>query len=233
MLRGIIVVALALLQHATFLDSYRVTSNSKFQSISQNSAIKKHVPTLVLIAGGTGTGKSTLGMVLAVSNRFHKCVSTDTIREVCRVYDDSPVVQRSSYDGSESARENWLASSHSLRKPIESVLRHAMSRKNSMVLEGVAVYPCKDYTDFWERSDGVALGVLLKISDPNRHYNILRDRGHDQQINNFSRIRAIQDEMIALANDAGWMQVEQTEIKQMADFISKTLEERAVKAIEL
>ena len=38
-------------------------------------------PQLVLIAGCTGTGKSTFGMSVALNQNILKCISTDTIRE--------------------------------------------------------------------------------------------------------------------------------------------------------
>ena len=42
-------------------------------------------PRLTIIAGATGTGKSTLAHMVAHELDFSRCVSTDTIREVLRL----------------------------------------------------------------------------------------------------------------------------------------------------
>ncbi|MEC9118545.1 MAG: zeta toxin family protein [Candidatus Thermoplasmatota archaeon] len=56
-------------------------------------------PRLTIIAGATGTGKSTLAHMVAHELDFSRCVSTDTIREVLRCnlsVSEFPALHRSS-----------------------------------------------------------------------------------------------------------------------------------------
>ena len=66
-------------------------------------------PQLILISGVPGTGKSTFGMSVALSQSILKCVSTDVIREVTRnaVADKPPELMRSSYEGDGDPVADW------------------------------------------------------------------------------------------------------------------------------
>ena len=66
-------------------------------------------PLLILISGCTGTGKSTFGMEVAISLGILKCISTDTIRQVMRPFNEfNPALHRSSYAGNGDPIVNWL-----------------------------------------------------------------------------------------------------------------------------
>jgi hypothetical protein len=68
-------------------------------------------PQLILIGGCTGTGKSTFGMSVALSQSILKCVSTDVIREISRnTVDVKPdALMRSSYQGNGEPVADWRA----------------------------------------------------------------------------------------------------------------------------
>ena len=51
--------------------------------------IANRPPRLLIIAGATGTGKSTVAMKLGAKSNFARLLSTDAIREVLRSADDN------------------------------------------------------------------------------------------------------------------------------------------------
>jgi 2-phosphoglycerate kinase len=196
------------------------------ESFKQHRAIKRKMnfsalhPRLLIIAGATGSGKSTLGMAVAVAQRYTKCVSTDTIREVARVYDSSPSMKRASYDGNGDAVAEWRETVVKLHDAVVSVVDHTIDKKKCMTLEGVSLIPNNEIINRWQIKGGIALGVLLTIPDSKQHLEILRRRGYEYQIKNFDRIRRIQDEMIKEALTHHWTIMEQTDIFQMVGSIS-------------
>lgn len=174
-------------------------------------------PRLVLISGSTGTGKSTLGMKIALSEGIMKCVSTDTIRQVVRSFDQSDAVHRSSYGGNEDPVEQWKETSNVLQSAILSVIDDAIKRNNSLVLEGVHLQPTSDILTRWRQAGGEAIGVLLVVPNETVHRELIDIRGKLSkkpaiaQIEAFHRIRTIQNEMMNLANQShDWLIFEQT-----------------------
>mmetsp|Transcript_10949 Transcript_10949/g.16921 ORF Transcript_10949/g.16921 Transcript_10949/m.16921 type:complete len:264 (-) Transcript_10949:73-864(-) len=178
---------------------------------------------LILISGAPGTGKSTFGMTIALDQGILKCVSTDTVRAVMRSFvakEVSPALHRSSYaeafDGDDPVR-SWKETCSVLQASVDSLVDDAIDRKVSLVVEGVNIIPSTDCIKRWEESGGVALGVLLQVSDAKAHKKLLRRRGfttgnleaENKKIDSYDRIRLIQDEMMKLAHDSNWMRIEQ------------------------
>ena len=168
-------------------------------------------PQLILIAGCTGTGKSTFGMQVALSQSILRCVSTDTIREVTRTntLEPQPALMRSSYEGDGDPVEDWNDSCQVLSAGIDATVRDAMKRGTSLVLEGVHIQPSNNLIDAWRAQGGTALGVLLMIKDAEAHRSLIFRRGEvtkkgeEKKIKAFARIRKIQDAMFkaAVVND--------------------------------
>ena len=182
-------------------------------------------PKLILISGGPGTGKSTFGMSLALEQGILKCISTDTIRAVMRSYvpeSISPPLHRSSYgcaseDGTDDPVKSWIETCKVLESSIEGLVVDAIRRGVSLVLEGVSIRPSKKYIDMFNEAGGTACGVLLVVSDNDRHKSLLNKRGfitgninaEEHKLESFDRIRLIQDEMIRSAKESGWVLIEQ------------------------
>ena len=181
-------------------------------------------PQLIVIAGCTGTGKSTFGMSVALSQSILKCVSTDTIREVTRTINlnspdpsKPPALFRSSYEGDGDPVADWRDSCNVLSPGIDALVRDAMKRGTSLVLEGVHIQPDRESAllEDWRKQGGTALGVLLMIKDAEAHRSLIFKRGEvtrkgeEKKINAFARIRKIQEAMFksAVAND--WLLIEQ------------------------
>lgn len=196
-------------------------------------------PKLILISGSPGTGKSTFGMSVALDQGVLKCISTDTVRAVMRSFVGehiSPALHRSSYaavsEGDDPVR-SWRETCTVLNCSVEGLVDDAIARGVSLVVEGVHVVPSAKYIQRWEESGGVALGCLLTIQDDDAHKKQLRRRGfvtgkgtpEETKIGSFDRIRAIQDEMIRLATDADWLQIEQRLGEDPLDLVSSRLDD--------
>lgn len=191
-------------------------------------------PHLILIAGCPGTGKSTFAMSVALEQGILKCVSTDTVRATMRSFiskEISPALHRSSYapafEGDCPVR-SWKETSSVLSQSVEALVVDAMRRGTSLVLEGVHVVPNNDLIRTWEDSTGgTAMGVLLRIKNEDKHKKQLRERGlitgatdeEEKKIAAFDRIRAIQEELMNLAKEHDWLQIEQRTAPDPLDLV--------------
>lgn len=211
----IVMVLLLLIAEAAPLSDGR--SSPLYPSPFANSS--PQVPRLLLVAGCTGAGKSTLAMSIALQQGFMRCVSTDTIRLVLRsVLTDPalhPALHRSSYSGQGPPVEQWLQCASSLQPSIEAVVADSLQRKTSLVLEGVHVQPNNDLLQAWRARGGQGLGCLLTIRDEDLHRNLILQRGKmmtkaaEEQVRSFRRIRAIQEAMVQTARAHNWLVMEQ------------------------
>lgn len=182
-------------------------------------------PKLILISGGPGTGKSTFGMSIALEQGILKCISTDTVRAVMRSYvpeSISPPLHRSSYasstdDGTDDPVKSWIETCKVLDSSVDGLVVDAIRRGVSLVLEGVSIRPSRKYIDMFVAAGGTACGVLLVVSNEDQHKHLLLKRGfmtgnteaEERKLESFDRVRLIQDEMISLASEAGWVLIEQ------------------------
>lgn len=194
-------------------------------------------PKLVLIGGCPGTGKSTFGMSVALDQGILKCISTDTVRAVMRSFvaeKVSPALHRSSYaeafDGDDPVR-SWHETCNVLSASVESLIDDALDRGTSIVVEGVHVVPSRHFIDKWTAGGGVAIGCILQIRDEEKHKAQLRRRGfitgvaeaEEKKIQSFDRIRLIQEEMMLLAKESGWVQIEQRTAPDPLELLAQEL----------
>eukprot|EP00586_Coscinodiscus_wailesii_P012551 CAMPEP_0172510834 /NCGR_PEP_ID=MMETSP1066-20121228/231783_1 /TAXON_ID=671091 /ORGANISM="Coscinodiscus wailesii, Strain CCMP2513" /LENGTH=279 /DNA_ID=CAMNT_0013289983 /DNA_START=64 /DNA_END=903 /DNA_ORIENTATION=+ len=216
-----------------------------FGGVSSRFFLKQGVttdkPKLILIGGCPGTGKSTFGMAVALDQGILKCISTDTVRAVMRSFVDekvSPALHRSSYaasfEGDDPVR-SWKETCSVLSASVEELVDDAIKRGQSIVVEGVHVVPDKTLIDKWEEAGGVAIGCILQIKSEDKHKLQLRRRGvmtgameaEETKIMSFDRIRAIQDEMMRLAKESRWLQIEQRTAPDPLDLVAEQLMEDA------
>lgn len=154
-------------------------------------------------------------MNVALAEGIVKCISTDTIREVMRKFDANPALHRSSYVGSTDPVQDWIEASKAVDVGVNAMVFDLLNRGQSVVLEGVHIRPGRELIDAWEAAGGSATGVVLRISDGEAHRKLISRRGDmlgkgaDQQLLFYERIRAIQDGMISLAEQADWKIIEQ------------------------
>jgi 2-phosphoglycerate kinase len=177
-------------------------------------------------------------MTVALDQGILKCISTDTVRAVMRSFvseDVSPALHRSAYaqafEGDDPVR-SWKETCKVLVHSVEGLVEDAIARGQSLVVEGVHVVPSTDLIARWKESGGVAIGCVLQISDADEHkahllrHGIITDNAKNEQhynIDSFERVRAIQMEMINLAKDASWIQIEQRTAPDPLDIIASSL----------
>jgi 2-phosphoglycerate kinase len=194
-------------------------------------------PSLILISGSPGTGKSTFAMSIALDQGILRCISTDTIRATMRSFvskDISPALHRSSFSQAfegDCPVRSWKETCSVLSPSVEGLIEDAMTRGTSIVVEGVHVVPNNDLIQKWQEAGGVAVGVLLQIQNEEKHKWQLRKRGlvtgvtdaEEKKIASFDRIRSIQEEMMRLAKANKWIQIEQRTQPDPLDLVDSAL----------
>jgi 2-phosphoglycerate kinase len=181
-------------------------------------------------------------MSVALDQRILKCISTDTIRATMRSFvskDISPALHRSSYaeafEGDCPVR-SWKETCSVLAPSVEGLIQDAMKRGTSIVVEGVHVVPNNDLIKRWEDAGGVACGVLLQIRNEDKHKRQLQRRGvmtgvmeaEEKKIASFDRIRSIQAEMMRLAAENNWVQIEQRTQPDPLDLVGHILSSESI-----
>lgn len=194
-------------------------------------------PTLVLLSGCTGAGKSTLGVALACAAGISRIVSTDSVRSILRAAvpeDSCPALHRSSYSGDRDPLQQWRECCDPLQPSLVALLDDTVARGTSLVVEGVHVVPSAQLLDHWRRRGGRALGCLLTVPDEAVHRQLLSDRwlatnsvSSRQQLQHVDRIRAIQTEMQRLAQAAQWLQLAQQPQVPVAALVDDVLAQLA------
>ena len=178
-------------------------------------------PRLLVVAGSSGVGKSTISARAASSLGFSKVASTDTIREALRTQFDAeqePALHRSSFEpAGGGVVEDWHDTVEVLSDAVQAVVDRAASKRSDLLLEGVHIIPSSTVLDSWKESGGVATGVLLHVGDEETHRRFIRmrerhnERGMGHYLDNLGRIRVIQDEMLGNAQESGWLVLDASE----------------------
>ena len=177
--------------------------------------IANRPPRLLIIAGATGTGKSTVAMKIGAKSNFARLISTDAIREIMRSTDNNhanPALHRSSFSIGESndAIIDWVDTCKAVEKGIEATINRAMREGIDLLLEGVHIIPSDRLIRSWIDAGGIALGVIMMVSDEEKHKSMIKSRDahsfrrHDRYIANFDRIRRIQDGLVERSKIASW-----------------------------
>ena len=192
-------------------------------------ATATRTPRLLVIAGSSGTGKSSTARRILLERDFTRCVSTDAIREVLRTTDAErtrPALHRSSFSlgGTGDAVLDWLETCDELEQGVRATVERARREGIDLLLEGVHVVPMDRLLDAWRQDGGVAVGVVLRVDDEARHETMLREREKaswrraDRYIASLDRIRTIQDGLVDRAKVAGWPIIDvdrQDEVKRI------------------
>ena len=197
--------------------------------------IAKRPPRLLIIAGATGTGKSTVAMKIGAKSNFARLISTDAIREIMRSIDDTQMdsaLHRSSFSIGESndAIIDWVDTCKAVEKGIEATINRAMREGIDLLLEGVHIIPSDRLIRSWIDSGGIALGVIMMVSDEEKHKSMIKSRDahsfrrHDRYIANFDRIRRIQDGLIERSKIASWPVIDISRVASDQDKIEHYLD---------
>lgn len=172
-------------------------------------------PRLLLIAGASGAGKTTLAKAVALGLDFDRTASSDMIREVLRsttTPGDSPALHRSTYSTGETgdAVTDWLDACAAVEDGVEAVVSRARREGIDLVVEGAHVIPSNRLLNEWRSQGGVAIGVALVIDIEAVHQDRIVEResnshrGSARYLAAFGRIREIQSGLIIRAKGSGW-----------------------------
>lgn len=186
--------------------------------MTEESTVERS-PRLAIIAGATGTGKSTLAHMIAHELGFSRCVSTDTIREVMRTsasLADSPALHRSSYSTGETGDpvNDWLDSAEAVEKGIDAVIDRARTQGVDLVIEGVHIIPKSSWLRDWREAGGRAIGIVATADAENQHREFIMKReagtyrGSERYMLAFDRIRIVQRAIMERARVADWVRID-------------------------
>ena len=165
---------------------------------------QSRLPRLMIIAGATGVGKSTLGNQILREFEFSRHVGTDTVREILRNLgggqDENPALHRSSFSQGESKDpiNDWLDTCVVLDSGISSVISRSRREGVDLLLEGIHIVPSRGLLEEWRESGGVAVGLVLHVDHAETHQSRIEARerntfrGAARYLAAFDRIREIQ-----------------------------------------
>jgi 2-phosphoglycerate kinase len=177
------------------------------------------LPVIVLVGGGTGTGKSTVATEVAYRLGITRVTSTDFVRQTMRAFFSQafmPSIHYSSFEaglGLSKAEEEesgdaallgFLDQTRNVLTGVEAALQRALDEGWSMVLEGVHLVPGMLETEF---EDALVVQCVLAIHDEEIHRTHFwsRDvdsdgvRPVDRYIQGLPEIRMIQDYVLERA----------------------------------
>ena len=180
-------------------------------------------PRLLIIAGATGTGKSTVAMKIGAKSNFARLISTDAIREILRSTDETQIdsaLHRSSFSIGESNDPiiDWVETCQAVERGIEATINRAMREGIDLLLEGVHIIPSDRLIRSWIDSGGIAVGIIMVVSDEDKHISMIRSRDahsfrrYDRYIANFERIRRIQYGLVERSKIASWPVVDVSKV---------------------
>jgi 2-phosphoglycerate kinase len=176
------------------------------------------VPIIVLIGGGTGTGKSTIATETAYRLGITRVTSTDFVRQTMRAFfspEFMPSIHFSSFeagrlliDEPDPAVRGFLDQTRNVLVGVKAAMDRALHEGFSMVLEGVHLVP-----GMLTPPEGPALVVqcVLAIADPDEHAAnfFTREaaseglRPLEKYLEGLPEIRRIQDFIVDRADRAG------------------------------
>ena len=181
------------------------------------------LPVILLVGGGTGTGKSTVATEVAYRLGITRVTSTDFVRQTMRAFfakEFMPSIHYSSFEaglGLSKAEEEesgdaallgFLDQTRNVLTGVEAALQRALDEGWSMVLEGIHLVPGMITT---ELRDALVVQCVLAIRDEEIHrtHFWIRDassdgvRPSDRYLEGLPEIRMIQDYLLdrAARND--------------------------------
>lgn len=195
----------------------------------------KRPPRLVLIAGTTGVGKSTVAVEAAKKLGFTRIISTDAIREILRATDpqhEIPRLHRSSFARGEAGDPilDWKDSCSVVEIGIDATIARARREGIDLIVEGVHLVPDNRWLNEWRESGGLALAFIMKIDIEEQHLSMLKERDSeswrraDRYIAAFDRIRAIQRGLEDLSVMRSWQTMDPSQVADPIDRIAHWLD---------
>ena len=206
------------------------------------------VPIIVLVGGGTGTGKSTVATEVAHRLGITRVTSTDFIRQTLRAFfarEFMPSVHYSSFEAGEglpaAEREagdpllvGFIDQTRHVLVGVRASIERALQEGWSMVLEGVHLVPGMTPVP---AANAIVVHVVMEIEDEgaHAHHFLIRDsasggtRPHDKYVARLSDIRHIQDFVVEEAAKVGVPVIGNRGIEEAIGDVMELVFERAEK----
>jgi 2-phosphoglycerate kinase len=177
------------------------------------------LPLILLVGGGTGTGKSTVATEVAYRLGITRVTSTDFVRQTMRAFfakEFMPSIHYSSFEAGlgltkaeeeesgDAALLGFLDQTRNVLTGVEAALQRALDEGWSMVLEGVHLVPGMLST---ELQGALVVQCVLAIHDEEIHRTHFWARDHtsegvrpvDRYISGLPEIRMIQEYVLERA----------------------------------
>jgi 2-phosphoglycerate kinase len=177
------------------------------------------LPVIILVGGGTGTGKSTVATEVAYRLGITRVTSTDFVRQTMRAFfsqDFMPAIHFSSFEAGASQDEDdedrvlhgFLAQTRNVLVGVRAAIDRVMQEGWSMVLEGVHLVPGMVSAEI---EGALVVQFVLAIDDVEAHASHfwLRDsasgsaRPFERYLDSLGDIREIQEYIVGRAERAG------------------------------
>lgn len=165
-------------------------------------------PLIVMLAGTTGVGKSTLATMLASRLGITRVIATDVIRQVLRAFfshDFMPAVHYSAFEAGEAVElladeaadqdlVGFAQQAESVGTGVSAIVDRACTERTPMVLEGVHLVPGMFEEELRARCIPVEAVLVVEDEDLHRGHFFLRggERPADRYISRFDQIRKLQ-----------------------------------------
>jgi 2-phosphoglycerate kinase len=175
------------------------------------------LPVILLVGGGTGTGKSTLATEVAYRLGISRVTSTDFVRQTMRAFfsrEFMPTIHYSSFEAggvaggvaTDQAVAGFLEQTRNVLVGVGAAMDRALEEEWSMVLEGVHLVPGMLPSSI---EGALFVQCVLAVEDEELHRARfqVRDigsdgkRGQDRYLERFEEIRAIQEFIVQRARE--------------------------------
>src|SRR5581483_1442587 len=192
------------------------------------------VPLIVLIGGGTGTGKSTVAAEVGHRLGITRVASTDFIRQTMRAFfspEFMPTIHYSSFEAGAAVDPDvtgdptvvgFVEQSRHVCVGVEAAMRRALTEGWSMVLEGVHLVPGMVPEDL---EGALVVHVVLELADEDVHriHFHVRDavtggtRAMDKYLDRLDDIRRVQAYVVGRARREGVRVIENANVGRTID----------------
>lgn len=219
--------------------------------IKWQSVAELDIPLIVLIAGATGVGKSTIATQLATRLGITRVVSTDAVREVLRsAFTEQmfPTLYSSSFDADEAVRQpiphsgdrliiGFREQAAAVAVGAQSLINRAIAEGTDLILEGAHLVP--GFLQSIETDDAVVVPVLVTVEDEELHRSHFylrsreaRMRPQDRYLASFKKIRRLQKYMVSSALMRGVPIVPHYDLDESLTKIIEIVIEKALESAE-
>jgi 2-phosphoglycerate kinase len=217
----------------------------KWQSVSE-----LEMPLIILLGGATGVGKSTIATQLATRLGITRVISTDAVREVLRsalTSDMFPWLYASSFEADKAVRQpiphsgdrliiGFREQAQSVAVGAQALIDRSIREGTDLILEGAHLVP--GFLEGATSGEALIVPLLITVEDEELHRSHFFWRTRDSQrhgdryLNNFKKIRRLQQYMISSALARGVPAVSHVDLDTSLSEIIDHVIERAMEKVE-